>query len=150
MNCNQLKKIIDLVLFEKELNNTKCKKKEELEDFLFNLNEIKKEISFINNFELALNCKEDLEELKKEYIDYAIVSVIDTQLRELDSKIKILKENYIQESREILFKKPCDKDNCQGFLYIDYHFNNPYLRCSSGNYNHKMKLTDKEKKDIYG
>lgn len=145
MSCDKLKKINNIVLFTEELQKTNCMEKEDLEDFLFQFNSLKKEVSIVRDIELSITYKEDLEELKEEYKEYAIVKVIDTLLRELAIKFTAIKKQQTPESRAASFKKPCEVENCNGFLYIDYHHKNPYLKCSSGIFEHKRKLTIKEK-----
>ena len=145
MGCDKLKKITSLTIFEQELKKTTCSNKDDLEDFLFQLKSVRQDISYVKEFQLALDYKEELEELKNDYAEYAIVSIIDTQLRELKSKFNIIQQIQNPASREASFKKSCEVDGCNGFLYIDYHHENPYLRCNSGIYEHKRKLTDNEK-----
>ncbi len=145
MECDKLKKITTLIILEQELKTTTCSNKDDLEEFLFQLKSVQLDISCVKEFQLALVYKEELEELKNDYAEYAIVSIIDTQLRELESKLNIMQGTQTPASREASFKKSCEVDGCNGFLYVDYHHENPFLKCSSGIYEHKRRLTDSEK-----
>jgi len=148
---DKLKNIMSIKLFKQTIINNSSIDDNGLYEVIDQLENIIDEIVSVKEYDIAQSIKLELEEIKGDLEGYALLTIVDTQLRNINKMIDNFKPKLnTPEERMKNFRKPCESKNCNGFLYIDSHFDNIYLQCSSGVYEHKSKLTKEEKYYIFG